>query len=104
MKTLIIKDLAITESLDAGAMSAVRGGYSGYSSYSYCMKVPSCYPYPAKSPVTSTTTVTVDQSNQQGQSNATGNNSATFGGGIHAENNQQAFNVLGGFGGSRMLG
>jgi hypothetical protein len=95
MSILTIKDLAITEALDAGAMSAVRGGYSGYASY--CMKLPVCYPYEAKPPVTSTTTVNVQQANLQGQSNATGNNSATFGGGICAWNNQQAGNFVGAF-------
>ncbi|HEY4296811.1 MAG TPA: hypothetical protein VGM85_10100 [Paraburkholderia sp.] len=34
MKTLMIKDLSITEQLDSKAMSAVRGGF-GYPSSSY---------------------------------------------------------------------
>jgi hypothetical protein len=100
MSTITVKDLTIAADLDGNAMNAVRGGYSSYSG---CFKMPSCHPYQSKSPLSSsTTTISVDQYNQQSQNNATGNGSATFGGGIQAENNQQAFNVLGGFGGLRM--
>ncbi|MBK4735314.1 hypothetical protein [Noviherbaspirillum pedocola] len=101
MNTLIIQDLSIAEELNGKAMSAVRGGYSSYSS---CFKMPSCHPYEYKPSVSSTTTVSAQQQNQQFQQNDTGNGSATFGGGITAENNQQAFNVLGGFGGLRVPG
>jgi hypothetical protein len=102
MSTLTIKDLSIAEELNGKAMSAVRGGYSGYNSYSSCFKMPSCHPYEYKPAASYTTTVSAQQLNQQSQQNATGNGSATFGGGISAENNQQAFNMIGGFGGLRM--
>ena len=94
MKTLTIKDLSIAEDLSGKAMSEVRGGFYGG------WKMPSLI---AEHPAASyTTTVSVDQANSQVQQNATGNGSATFGGGIAAENNQQAFNSLGGFGGLRL--
>lgn len=90
MNTLIIKDLSVAEDLNGKAMSEVRGGFYGG------WKMPSCLP---EQPGASySTSVSVAQSNSQVQQNATGNGSATFGGGIYAANNQQAFNsVDGGF-------
>jgi hypothetical protein len=102
MNTLIIKDLSVAEELNGKAMSEVRGGYSSYGSYNSCFKMPSCQPYEYKPSASYTTTVSAQQLNQQSQQNATGSGSVTFGGGIAAENNQQAFNSLGGFGGLRM--
>jgi hypothetical protein len=96
MKTLIVEDLSIAEDLSGEAMSKVHGGYSS------CFKLPYCLPYEDKPSVSSTTTLSVQQLNRQSQQNATGNGSVTFGGGIAAENNQQAFNMLGGFGGLRV--
>jgi hypothetical protein len=86
MKTLIIRDLSINEELHAKAMSEVRGGFYGG------WKMPSLV---AEHPASSyTTNVSLTQSNSQAQQNATGNGSVTFGGGIQAYNNQQAFNVV----------
>ena len=97
MKSLTIKDLAITEELDGKSMSAVRGGCG---SGGYCgWKMPSCFPvtyempkYPSQP---STTTVSVAQSNNQWQSNPTGNGSAVFGGDIYANNIQSGVNYNG---------
>jgi hypothetical protein len=93
MKSLTIKDLAVTEQLDGAAMAAVRGGFCDF-------KMPSCFPkqheyqsYPPSS--VTTTTVDIAQANNQFQSNATGNGSAVFGGSISACNNQQGFNSIG---------
>ncbi len=94
MQNLMIKDLSVTEELDAKAMTAVRGGtYGGW-------KMPSCFPskpgyeHPSY-PSSTTTTLSISQQNNQMQSNATGNGSAVFGGSITAYNNQQGFNVVG---------
>jgi hypothetical protein len=90
MNTLIVKDLSKAEDLSGKAMSAVRGGFYGG------WKMPS---FVAERPGASySTNLSVTQDNNQVQQNATGNGSATFGGGIYAANNQQAFNsVDGGF-------
>jgi hypothetical protein len=97
MKNLTIKDLSIAADLDNKAMSAVRGGTYGNWKMPSCMPtVPVCgYPSHPSYPSSSTTTVTVDQANNQYQSNPTGNCSAVFGGGICADNNQQAGNYIG---------
>ena len=89
MKALTVKDLAITEELDAKGMSAVRGGTG------FCM--PSCYSFPIASckPSVVTTDVVISQANNQAQSNATGNGSAVFCGSIPAFNNQQGYNQIG---------
>ncbi|MDB5822342.1 MAG: hypothetical protein JWR21_1046 [Herminiimonas sp.] len=93
MKALSIKDLSITEELDAKGMTAVRGGFCGFT-------MPSCYALPvacrAPSPAsTVTTNVVVSQANNQLQSNATGNGSAVFCGSIPAYNDQQGYNHVG---------
>ncbi|MDB5855316.1 MAG: hypothetical protein JWR22_3357 [Herminiimonas sp.] len=89
MKALTIKDLSITEELDAKGMTAVRGGFCGFT-------MPSCYSFPvAYKPSTVTTDVVISQANNQLQSNATGNGSAVFGGSISAYNNQQGSNHIG---------
>jgi hypothetical protein len=89
MKALTIKDLSLTEELDAKGMTAVRGG-TGFT-------MPSCYSFPVacKAPSVVTTDVVISQANNQLQSNATGNGSAVFGGSISAYNNQQGFNHIG---------
>ncbi|MDB5825421.1 MAG: hypothetical protein JWR21_4125 [Herminiimonas sp.] len=92
MKALTIKDLSITEELDAKGMTAVRGG-CGFT-------MPSCYSFPvvchAPSPASVVTTdVAICQANNQLQSNATGNGSAVFCGSISAYNNQQGSNHVG---------
>jgi hypothetical protein len=91
MKALMIKDLSLTEELDAKGMSAVRGGFCG------SFKMPSCWSLPEyKAPSSTVTTdVVISQANNQVQSNATGNGSAVFGGSISAYNNQQGFNSIG---------
>ncbi|WP_233834021.1 hypothetical protein [Paraburkholderia sp. ZP32-5] len=68
MKTLMIKDLAVTEQLDSKAMRAVRGGFGPSLYYNF-------------SPVTATNnskTVTATQliSNELNFQNANGNNVA----------------------------
>jgi hypothetical protein len=90
MKALTIKDLSITEELDAKGMTAVRGGFRGFT-------MSSCYTFPVayKAPSVVTTDVVISQANNQLQSNATGNGSAVFGGSISAYNNQQGFNSIG---------
>jgi hypothetical protein len=90
MKALTIKDLSITAELDAKGMSAVRGGFCGFT-------MPVCYAFPVayKAPSVVTTDVVISQANNQLQSNATGNGSAVFGGSISAYNNQQGFNSIG---------
>ena len=95
MKALTIKDLSITEELDAKGMTAVRGG-TGFCMPS-CYTMPSCYSAPVSEykPSTYTTSVAISQANNQCQSNATGNGSAVFGGSISAFNNQQGFNHIG---------
>jgi hypothetical protein len=90
MKALTIKDLSITEELDAKGMSAVRGGFCGFTMPSFCS-----FPVVEYKPSTYTTSVVVGQANNQAQSNATGNGSAVFGGSISAYNNQQGFNSIG---------
>jgi hypothetical protein len=89
MKALTIKDLSLTEELDAKGMTAVRGG-CGFT-------MPSCCAFPVayKAPSVVTTDVVISQANNQLQSNATGNGSAVFGGSISACNNQQGFNSIG---------
>jgi hypothetical protein len=89
MKALTIKDLAITEELDAKSMTAVRGG-TGFA-------MPCCFSFPISTykPSTVTTDVAISQANNQLQSNATGNGSAVFGGSISAYNNQQGYNHIG---------
>jgi hypothetical protein len=95
MQTLIIKDLSIAADLDSKSMAAVRGGtYGDWKMPSYMPTVPS-YEHPTYPASSSTTTVSIAQANDQCQSNPTGNGSAVFGGGIHACNNQQGFNVIG---------
>jgi hypothetical protein len=91
MKALTIKDLSITEELDAKGMTAVRGGFCGFTMPS-CCAFPVAYKAPAS---TWTTDVAISQANNQVQSNATGNGSAVFGGSISAYNNQQGFNSIG---------
>jgi hypothetical protein len=90
MKALTIKDLSLTEELDAKGMTAVRGGFCGFT-------MPSCCSFPSAEykPSTYTTNVAISQANNQLQSNATGNGSAVFGGSISAYNNQQGFNHIG---------
>jgi hypothetical protein len=85
MKTLTIKDLALTCDLDRGAMARVRGGY-GKMQPSY-----SLYPMPYSSPGY-TSTVDVNQNLQQLQNvtNATANGSA-FINGVTANNNTSQF-------------
>jgi hypothetical protein len=90
MKALTIKDLSITEELDAKGMTAVRGGFCGFTMPSFCT-----FPVTEYKPSTYTTNVVVGQANNQLQSNATGNGSAVFGGSISAYNNQQGFNSIG---------
>jgi hypothetical protein len=89
MKALTIKDLSLTEELDAKGMTAVRGG-CGFT-------MPSCYSFPVvcKAPSVVTTDVAISQANNQLQSNATGNGSAVFCGSISAYNNQQGSNHIG---------
>ncbi|RZI42836.1 hypothetical protein EGT07_12690 [Herbaspirillum sp. HC18] len=74
MTTLLIKDLAIAADLDHSAMSAVRGGSSGYKmpSYSYCgPKYPApCWPGQEASP----SKVSLDVSQQIGQCQSVENN------------------------------
>jgi hypothetical protein len=94
MQSLMIKDLSVTEELDAKAMTAVRGGcYGGWKMPSYFPSKPG-YEHPS-TPSSTTTDVSISQQNNQMQSNATGNGSVVFGGGISAFNNQQGFNVVG---------
>lgn len=93
MKTLTIKDLAITCELDRGAMTRVRGGhgsmqqpsYGGYTLPAYSGYLPSYSP-------SYTSTVDVAQSLQQLQnvSNSTANGSA-FISGVTANNNTSQF-------------
>ncbi|HEY2608155.1 hypothetical protein P0D88_04890 [Paraburkholderia sp. RL18-103-BIB-C] len=69
MKTLMIKDLSITEELDSKAMSAVRGGYG--PSVSYYKFSPVFAPDNSK-----TINATQLISNELSQQNANGNNVA----------------------------
>jgi hypothetical protein len=89
MKVLTIKDLAVTAELNAKGMTAVRGGYCGFTMPAWCS-----FPVAYK-PSTVTTDVVISQANNQLQNNATGNGSAVFGGSISAYNNQQGFNSVG---------
>ena len=82
MTQLMIKDLAVAADLDTAAMSAVRGGYQGKPSYSWCAPAsytPSCYlpSYPSHS---APGNVSLDVSQMIGQSqnvmNNNGNNVA----------------------------
>jgi hypothetical protein len=87
MKTLSIKDLALTNELGRDAMAAVRGGHSSspsMPSYSPKSLLPS---YPS-----STSSISVDQSLSQFQSvlNATANGSA-FIEGVDVHNNTTQF-------------
>jgi hypothetical protein len=90
MKALTIKDLSITEELDAKGMTAVRGGFCGFTMPAYCS-----FPVVEYKPSSYTTSVVIGQANNQQQCNATGNGSAVFGGSISACNNQQGFNSVG---------
>ncbi len=82
MKTLIIKDLLVTNELDRDAMVAVRGGYK--------MTQTSWYPLP--SPPSYGTSVDATQNLTQFQNvvNATANGSA-FVNGVTANNNTSQF-------------
>ena len=73
MKTLMIKDLALTEELDSKAMAAVHGGLGYYPSYDYYK---------------SDSSIHIDQDLTQTQINPTGNGSAIFGGSVNASNVQ----------------
>ena len=91
MKTLTIKDLAVTCELDRGAMALVRGGYKMQQ------QAHSLYPMPTYSP-TYDSSIDVRQNLQQFQdvTNATANGSA-FISGVTANNNTDQFgqnNVL----------
>jgi hypothetical protein len=94
MKTLTIKDLAVTCELGHSAMSAVRGGYkmsAPTQSYPLC-------PTPPSYPSSGDSSIHVDQSLQQYQSvlNSTANGSG-FVDGVHATNDTSQFgqnNVL----------
>ncbi|WP_233804799.1 hypothetical protein [Paraburkholderia sp. HP33-1] len=69
MKTLMIKDLSVTEQLDSKAMQAVRGGFGpSYYSYNYS----SVYKPFTKTDVDTTQLISTDLSLQ----NANGNNVA----------------------------
>jgi len=85
MKTLTIKDLAVTCELDRSAMARVRGGYK-MQQQSHALA-----PMPSYSP-TFDSSIKVDQSLQQLQNvvNATANGSA-FIDGVTATNNTDQF-------------
>ncbi|WP_233852474.1 hypothetical protein [Paraburkholderia sp. HD33-4] len=68
MKTLMIKDLSVTEQLDSKAMQAVRGGYGPSQYYSFAPV------YAPTSVKNSTTTQLI--SNELNFQNANGNNVA----------------------------
>jgi len=84
MKTLTIKDLALTCELDRGAMARVRGGYKMQQSHSLL-------PMPSYSP-TYSSSIDARQGLQQLQDvvNATANGSA-FINGVHVINNTDQF-------------
>jgi hypothetical protein len=85
MKTLTIKDLALTCDLDRGAMARVRGGH-GSMKQSY-----SPYPMSFYSPsYTSTIDVNQNLAQLQNVTNATANGSA-FLDGVSANNNTSQF-------------
>jgi hypothetical protein len=85
MKTLTIKDLAVTCELDRGAMARVRGGYKMQQQSYGLASMPSYSP-------SFDSSIKVDQSLQQLQDvvNATANGSA-FIDGVHATNNTDQF-------------
>ncbi|MCS0591622.1 hypothetical protein ACFQ09_25320 [Massilia norwichensis] len=85
MKTLTIKDLALTCELDRGAMARVRGGYQMQQ------QSHSLVPMPSYSP-TYSSSIDARQGLQQLQDvvNATANGSA-FIDGVHATNNTDQF-------------
>jgi hypothetical protein len=66
MKALTIKDLSITEELDAKGMTAVRGGFCGFTMPAYCS-----FPVVEYKPSSYTTSVVIGQANNQQQCNAT---------------------------------
>ena len=72
MKTLMIKDLSVTEQLDSKAMKAVRGGFALSPYYSFAPV------YAPTSVKTSNTTQLI--SNELNFQNANGNNVALAGG------------------------
>jgi hypothetical protein len=85
MKTLTIKDLALTCELDRGAMARVRGGYSMQQQSYGLASMPSHTP-------SFNSSIKVDQSLQQLQDvmNATANGSA-FIDGVTAQNNTDQY-------------
>jgi hypothetical protein len=85
MKTLTIKDLAVTCELDRDAMARVRGGYKMQQQSYGLASMPSYSP-------SFDSSIKVDQSLQQLQDvvNATANGSA-FIDGVHATNNTDQF-------------
>ena len=85
MKTLTIKDLAVTCELDRGAMARVRGGYKMQQQAHGLASMPSYSP-------SFDSSIKVDQSLTQLQDvvNATANGSA-FIDGVHVTNNTDQF-------------